>query len=90
MTRALIKNDDVIWRKIEDNIVVITADAQAVYTLNKTAAYIWELCDGTNGIEKIVEQLCEKYEVTREEAESDVRESIRRFTEMGLLGRGTE
>lgn len=90
MEKVLVKNPDVIWRKIEDKIVIITGDAQAVHVLNKTAAFIWGLCDGTMGINQIVENVCEQFDVSAEAAKTDVVDTLRKFDEMGLLETDTD
>ena len=44
-----LQKEEVIWRRIGDTIVVIKEDGLSSHTLNKTASFIWELCDGNNG-----------------------------------------
>jgi len=81
----MIQAEDVIWRRIGDDIVVIKDDGQSTHILNKTAALIWELCDGKRGIEDIAASLCERYEVTLEEARADTRETIESLTKAGII-----
>jgi len=87
MKSTVARNDDIIWRKIEDKVVLIGKDGMAIHTLNKTAGYIWELCDGTNSPDEIAAKLCERFDVTPEEANVDVRETINKMEEMGLVER---
>ena len=87
MEGAIVRNKNVVWRTIDDKIVIISAEALATYVLNKTAAYIWELCDGTKDPEGISADLGAHFDVLPEEADSDVRETIKKFEEMGLLER---
>jgi hypothetical protein len=77
--------DNIIWRRIGDDIVVISDDGVATHVLNKTAAFIWELCDGKNGIDEIVASLLEKYEVSEEEVKADVREIIDKLVNLNIL-----
>jgi hypothetical protein len=86
MTANLITHStNVIWRRIGDEIVVIKDDGLATHVLNKTAAFIWEMCDGEQGIDNITAKLCERYEVSPEEALADVRETIEKLTQIGIL-----
>jgi hypothetical protein len=85
MKGVLERNKDVIWRRIEDNIVLIGKEGMEIHTLNKTAAKIWELCDGTNGIDQITANICDSYDVTPEEADISVREVIDKMEKMGLI-----
>ena len=77
--------DSVIWRRIQDDIVVISEDGLATHILNKTAAFIWELCDGKNGIDNIVASVLEKFEVPEEEAKADINEIIDELLQLGIL-----
>ena len=77
--------DNVIWRKIEDEVVAIKDDGLSVHVLNKTAAHIWEMCDGNCKPDAIAASLCERFDVTFEEASADVRDIVEKFKEIGLL-----
>ena len=82
--------DNVIWRRIEEDIVVISEDGSATHILNKTAAFVWELCDGKNEINKIVACLLEKFDVSEEEATADVNEIIDKLLQLGILKQDEE
>jgi hypothetical protein len=77
--------EDIIWRRIEDEIVLIGNDGLVIHVLNKTAAHIWELCDGTNSSDEIVAGICEHFEVTPEEAREDVQDTLTSFEGLCLL-----
>jgi hypothetical protein len=81
----MIKAEDIIWRRIGDEIVVIKDDGLATHILNKTAAIIWEMCDGKRGIDEIVASLCERFDVSAEEARADTRETIENLTKAGII-----
>ena len=79
--------EDIIWREIDDDIVVIRDDGLKVHVLNKTAARIWEMCGGDIGPDEIAGNLCERYDVSFEQASTDVRNVMARMVEIGLLKR---
>jgi len=87
MKCTVAKNEDIVWRMIEDKVVVIGKDAMAIHTLNRTASHIWELCDGVNSPDEIAAKLCDRFDVPPEEAIADVRETIGKFEQMGLIER---
>ena len=87
MKNAIARNEDIVWRKIEGKVVLIGKEGEAIHVLNKTAAHIWELCDGANGPDEIAANLCERFDVLPEEANADVRDTISKFEQMGLLER---
>ena len=59
-----------VFRKIGDECILVpirqgVGDLESIYTLNETAARIWELLDGTaKGIE-IRDKIIEEFDVTR-------------------------
>jgi hypothetical protein len=86
MTESCLKRaDNVVYREIDDEIVILKYDKQAVHVLNKTAARIWEMCNGDLAPDEIAAKLCERYDVSPERASNDVRNAIAKMTEMGLL-----
>jgi hypothetical protein len=48
------------------------ADMNSMYTLNETGAFIWELIDGKNSIENIINELTKEFAVDYETASKDV------------------
>ena len=81
ITRA----EDVIWREIEDEIAVMKDDGSMIHMFNKTAARIWELCNGEFGPDEIAAKLCERYDVSLEKASTDVRNTMAKMVEKSLL-----
>jgi hypothetical protein len=48
------------------------ADMNTMFTLNETGAFIWELIDGQNSVENIIEIVMRYYEVDFNAASKDV------------------
>jgi hypothetical protein len=83
--RRMARAENSIWREIDGKIAVIKDDGMAIHVLNKTAACIWEMCDGNLGPDEITAKLCERYDVSYERASADVRKAIASLMEKGLL-----
>ena len=90
MSDQLVKTEDIIWRRIGDEVVIMKDDGLSVNVLNKTAAMIWELCSGSKTPDEIAQALCERFEVAFDEAIVDVRETITKLEKMGLLQINTQ
>lgn len=60
----------------------VTATA---YPITISAMQIWELCDGTNSLAAIVDDLEEQYEVERATVERDTLALVADFAAKGLL-----
>lgn len=85
ITRTITRAEDVIFRRIGDDIVVIKDDGLSTHVLNKTAALIWDTCDGKSGIDEISARLCERFDVSHQEAREDVEETIRELKKLGII-----
>jgi hypothetical protein len=81
----VVRADNSIWREIEGKIAIIKDDGMAIYVLNRTAARIWEMCDGNLGPDEMAAKLCERYDVSLERASADVSKTLTSLMEKGLL-----
>jgi hypothetical protein len=78
------KSDSIVSRKIGDECILVpirqdVGDLESIYTLNETAALIWELIDGKQKVGEIKESLVEAFEVESEEAEKDLIEHLQQL-----------
>lgn len=82
---------DLVLRTIgSDHLIVDPSqdmvDLSTVYTLNSTAAWLWEELKGKEFDQStIVELLCQNYEVDVEQAQSDTEVLLQDFEKQGLL-----
>jgi len=58
-----------------------TVDLDAAYVLTDTARFIFDLLDGNHSLEAIIKQLCEEFEIDRDQAEKDLVEFITEIEE---------
>ena len=79
------QNQEAIWRRIGDTIVVIKEDGLSSHVLNKTAAFIWELCDGNLDIEDVATRVHQRFDVSLENAQADVHDIIEELTMAGIV-----
>jgi hypothetical protein len=85
MGQHITRAEDIIWRQIGDEIVVIKDDGLSAHVLNKTAAFVWEMCNGDYQPLEIAARVFERFDVTLEEANADVNELLATLEEKGLL-----
>jgi hypothetical protein len=60
-------------------------DMENIYTLNETAARIWELIDGKNSVAEIYQQMLLEYDIDPLQAEGDLHELLAELVEQGAL-----
>jgi len=76
---------ELVLRQLGDEYVIVDSckgvmDLSKVYTLNETAAFLWkELHVRDFDYSDIVELLLERYDVEKEQAESDAKDLMRKF-----------
>ena len=83
--KIFVRNNDVKSRIIDGEAVVLDISTGDFHALNKAATLIWEKIDGPNCVQDIVKVLSDKYDVTDEDAKSDVNDMINKFLEKGLI-----
>jgi hypothetical protein len=90
MVDRILQARDAVWRRIGDEIVVIKGDGQSTHVLNKTASLIWEKCDGKCCIDEIAAHLCERFDVSFDQARTDVKGIIEKLVQAGIMNRSEE
>lgn len=79
-------DDQVAWRVVDGEAVVIHHDTSAYYGLNRTGTFIWELLtDRARVLDDIVDRVAEKYDMPRQQVAEDVRAVLDRLQEESLL-----
>ncbi|MEE9151897.1 MAG: PqqD family protein [Thermoplasmata archaeon] len=78
------KSDSIVSRKIGDEFILVpikqdVGDLESIYTLNETAARIWELIDGKIKVRDIKERIVQEFEITPTEAERDLIEHLQQL-----------
>jgi methyltransferase-like protein len=66
-------------------IILTRGDEEKVFNLNKTAAYLWERCDGTKTLEELIQLLCEHYNIDEATARKDAEAFIAKMKDSQLL-----
>jgi hypothetical protein len=87
------KSDSVVFRKIGDECILVpirqdVGDLDSIYTLNETAAMIWELIDGKTTVGEIKERLLLEYDVTASQAEEDLLEHLKQLETLKAISHG--
>ncbi len=86
------RNDQVVSRKIVDELILVpmrkdVADTETLYTLNEVGARVYELIDGERPLREIMDTIVSEFEVTPQQAESDVLEFVAQLLEIESIHR---
>lgn len=74
-----------VWRTVDDEVVILNRQTEQVHRLNVTASYIWNLCDGATAPDQIAARLAEGFDRTVDQVIGDVDTTIARLRELGLI-----
>jgi hypothetical protein len=93
LDRIYKKSDSVVFRKIGEECILVpirqgVGDLDSIYTLNETAAVIWELIDGKTSVEEIKERLLLEYDVTPSQVEEDLLEQLDQLEGIKAISQG--
>jgi len=90
MSAIYSKSPDVVFRKIADEFILVpikqkAADLQCIYTLNESAAFIWELIDGTSSGSQMKDRLTKEFDVDSNQAGSDIDDLLSEFEALSFI-----
>lgn len=82
--------DDVVCRRVGNESILVpirqnVGDLDYIYTLSPVATFIWNLLDGTRSLQQIVEAVCDEYDVSTDQATSDVAELVSDLSKVSLV-----
>ena len=85
------RSSEIAARRIGDELMIMSARDSSLYSLNETAALLWEAADGRTPLSEIVEKrLCDEFEVGFEEAMADAQALVAELAGHGILNVSTE
>ena len=75
------RNENFVYRKIQNETILVpikdnVGDMGSIYNLNEVAAFIWEHLDGERTLLDIRNMIIEEFEVSPEDAETDLVELV--------------
>lgn len=80
------RSDDVAARMIGDELMIMFARDSSLFSLNETAALLWQAADGRTPLSDIVErQICVVFDVDPATALQDAQVLVTELAERGIL-----
>jgi Coenzyme PQQ synthesis protein D (PqqD) len=84
-SRRLEQNPETPARSIDGEAIVITPRDSTLHSLNETATFVWDRCDGTQTLDAIVADLLAAFDVDGDVARVEVVSFVDRAVALGLL-----
>lgn len=82
---TVVADESCLSTTIENEAVILHADAGKYYGFNQVGTYIWELLQEPFTLEEITENVTTEYDVTRNQCREDVYELISELLEYNLI-----
>ena len=79
------KSEDTASRIIDGEAVIVIPQKGVVTVLNETGSGIWQLLDGENTVEDIINTISSEFNVSREEARKDTLDFIEELIEKDMV-----
>jgi hypothetical protein len=79
------RQDGVIARWSGDELLLLDTVSDRIHQLNSTAGFIWDKLENGDSDEDIVQMLCNEFDVSADQARTDVAATLREFREQGLI-----
>ena len=82
----LARSSQIAARKLDDEMMIMSAVDSTLFTLNETATILWEAADGATSLDEIVTQeICSRFDVVASDAMSDAEGVVRQLAAHGIL-----
>ena len=76
---------NVIWREIDEEIVILDVDTQDYFTLNKTGTRMWKMLNSKKKEEEILRAIQSAYDVDEDRASKDFQKFIEQLAKHKLI-----
>ena len=79
------RNPEMMYKQLGTEVVVLNRKTKQYHVLNSSAAMIFELATGERSGDSIAAMVADRFGVSHEQAEADVKETIAGMEKLGLL-----
>ena len=84
--KYIARSSAIAARMLGDEMIVMSAVDSTLFTLNETAAALWNAADGATSLRELVERsICEGFEVDPATAYRDASELVDELVSQGIL-----
>jgi hypothetical protein len=82
----IVRSQNVAARQIGDEFMIMSGKDSSLYSLNETAALLWQAADGVTPLDEIVtRKICEQFDIDPATALADARSLVTELAEHGIL-----
>ena len=85
MTQYCIDDNNVAWRNIDGEVVLINFNSGCHYSLNKIGSSIWLMFCDNKSQDDIIENIVKKYDISPKKAEDDLLDLVELLKKEDLI-----
>ena len=85
MNTAIRREESLTVREVDGEILVLDTLSNQIHQLNRTASFIWRMCEAGAAPAAIVSAFAAEYGVGVDTAQKDVTENLSRLRSLNLL-----
>ena len=79
------RDEEVASKVIDGEAIIINLANGVYYSMDKAGALVWDLLQTGHTLEEIIASVISRYDVTREQAESNVRDLVQELVQENLV-----
>ena len=80
-----VANPDAVCRMVENEMVIVLPTQGQIKVLNEVASQVWMLSDGSNTLQRIIDEICTNYLIDNEQARNDIEEFIQTLIDKSMM-----
>ena len=84
----LVKNPNIVTRQEKDEALLFNPQDGNLLCINQTGIFIWNLCNGKNNQESIIDKMLVEYQINSiDKVRKDVDSFIKELGKVGFIGK---
>ena len=79
------REEEVASKVIDGEAIIINLANGVYYSMDKVGAHVWDLLQAGHNLEEVIKAITARYDISREQAESNVQELVQELVEENLV-----
>lgn len=85
LEKYVVRNKDMVWRMVGNEVFIINKDGTVIHQLNIVGSEIWKSSEGSLTIGKIIENICNSFEIAEDQVKADTIQFVENMLDQGLV-----
>lgn len=85
MAQVLTRNKEILWRLIEDKVILLDMDEARTIMLNDVGSHIWIAIETQKTQDELISQVTEAFDIDEETARKDVHSFLNDMIKRDLI-----